>query len=61
MTDEEARCYLDRYPDLAAAVSTLAGARKHWRDHGEREKRTKGCEGPLTDEEAKCYLERYAD
>ena len=61
MSDKEAQCYLDRYPDLRAAFGTLEAAKKHWEEHGEREKRNKACEGPLTDAEAKCYLDRYED
>ena len=61
MSDNEAQCYLERYPDLRAVFGTLEAAKKHWKEHGEREKRMKTCEGPLTDAEAQCYLDRYED
>lgn len=61
MTDKEAQCYLDRYADLRGVIGTLNDAKKHWENHGRREKRIKACEGPLTEAEAKCYLERYKD
>jgi len=30
MSDKEAQCYLDRYPDLRSAFGTLEAAKKHW-------------------------------
>ena len=48
MTDEQAKCYLERYPDLRLAFGTnLLKAKQHWNAHGFDEKRTKSCETDL--------------
>jgi hypothetical protein len=55
MTDLEATCYLNKYPDVVQAIGgagDLKAAKKHWDDKGKKEKRTKTCDEPLTDEEA---------
>lgn len=44
LNDEQAQCYLDRYPDLQEAFGDdLNAARRHWNDHGRREGRTHEC------------------
>jgi hypothetical protein len=45
MSNEEAKCYLDRYPDLTKAFgSDLTKAKEHWKNHGIKEKRNKACD-----------------
>ena len=62
ITDEEAKCYLERYPDLTLAFGTdVHKAKNHWRNHGFGEGRTKACEKDLSAEEIECYISRYAD
>ena len=63
MTDEEAQCYLNRYPDVVQQYSlgNLNKAKLHWKQKGEKEKRIKTCDTGLTDAEASCYLDRYPD
>lgn len=63
MTDAEAQCYLNRYPDVVQQYSlgNLDKAKLHWKEKGEKEKRLKTCDSGLTDAEASCYLERYPD
>mgnify|MGYP006103318593 CR=1 FL=1 len=63
MTDEEAQCYLNRYPDVVQQTNmgALNKAKQHWAQNGEREKRIKTCDAGLTDAEASCYLDRYPD
>ena len=64
MTDEEAQCYLNNYPDVVQAVGgggEIKAAKKHWEEKGKKEKRVKTCDAPLTDEEAQCYIDRYPD
>ena len=63
MSDEEAQCYLNRYPDVVQKYSlgNLEKAKLHWKQKGETEKRVKTCDAGLTDAEAACYLDRYPD
>lgn len=64
MTDAEAACYLERYPDLKGAFNTdIAKAKMHWREYGTHEGRNKTCDGlqGMTDAEAECYLLRNPD
>lgn len=63
MTDEEAMCYMNKYPDVVQAVGhgNIKDAIKHWNKNGRKQKRTKTCDEPLTDEEAQCYIDRYLD
>ena len=48
MTDAEAICYANRYPDLKAAFSNsnglnIAGLKEHWKSSGIKEGRDKSC------------------
>lgn len=54
MTNEEAQCYLNRYPDVVQKYSpgNLGKAKLHWKQTGEEEKRSKACDAGLTDAEA---------
>lgn len=64
MTDAEARCYIDRYPDLKNLDSEekpLVAAVKHYNDWGIYEGRQKFCAPRITDQQAQCYLDRYPD
>jgi hypothetical protein len=68
MTDEGARCYIDRYPDLEPfnthfepAADPLARAKMHWLDFGKAEGRNPWCAPKITEQQARCYLENYPD
>jgi hypothetical protein len=62
MTDDEATCYSERYPDLKKAFNGDIGALKnHWKKHGRSEKRNKFCYTDMTEEETKCYIKRFPD
>lgn len=68
MTDEGARCYIDRYPDLDAfnthfepAADPIARAKMHWLDFGKEEGRNPWCAQKITEQQARCYYENYAD
>jgi hypothetical protein len=62
ITDEMAKCYHERYPDLQRAFNgNLAQLKEHWQVYGRNEKRIKFCYHELTDEEAQCYLDRFPD
>lgn len=63
MTNEEAQCYLNRYPDVVQKVGlgNTDKAKLHWKNHGEKESRVKTCDPGLTDAEAQCYIARYPD
>lgn len=69
LTDKEANCYLDRYPDLKDVFGDdLKKAKLHWKNIGckPRESRifecpSKKCLKTLTDEDARCYLNNYSD
>ena len=63
MSDVEAKCYLDRYPDLSRAFgSDLNQAKGHWFKFGMNEKRVNEClPERMTDTEAQCYMNRYTD
>jgi hypothetical protein len=62
MTDDEATCYSERYPDLKAAFNGNIGSLKsHWEKNGRKEKRNKFCYTDMTEEETKCYIKRFPD
>jgi hypothetical protein len=68
MTDEGARCYIDRYPDLEMfnthfepAADPLARAKMHWLEFGKEEGRNPWCAPKITEQQANCYLENYPD
>jgi hypothetical protein len=62
MTEEQALCYSDRYPDLKTAFNNNTGQLiKHWKEFGIKEQRNKFCYNELTIDEAECYLSRYPD
>jgi len=48
LTDAEAQCYLDRYPDLQRAFGryNIAAAKKHYCEFGQREGRNYSCNRP---------------
>jgi hypothetical protein len=44
MSNDEAKCYLMRYGDLRNAFgNSISQAKKHWKNHGFKEKRDKSC------------------
>jgi hypothetical protein len=44
MSNDEAKCYLMRYPDLRNVFkSDITKAKNHWKNHGFKEKRNKSC------------------
>ena len=63
--DDDAQCYLDRYPDIAKKYRHLHGqaklneAKKHYIVIGRRMRRDPTCAGP--NEATKCYIARYSD
>jgi len=60
LSDEEAQCYLDRYPAVQAYAGTnLKLARKHYYEVGMGENKDFVCPPGVT--ELKCYGERYTD
>ena len=60
LSDEEAQCYLDRYPAVQAYAGTnLKLARKHYYEVGMGENKDFVC--PPGVKELKCYGERYTD
>lgn len=64
MNDQEAQCYIDRYPDIKEYLGTksskkLDRARKHYYEIGHSEGRDFSC-GPTT-RELQCYFARYPD
>tara|TARA_Y100000389_G_scaffold184785_1_gene203549 strand:- start:1175 stop:1771 length:597 start_codon:yes stop_codon:yes gene_type:complete len=60
LSDEEAQCYLDRYPAVQAYAGTnLKLARKHYYEVGMGENKDFTC--PPGVKELKCYGERYPD
>jgi hypothetical protein len=64
MSDSEAQCYIDRYPDVREYVKgkskyRLDKARKHYYEIGHKEGRDFAC-GPSV-RELTCYLARYPD
>jgi len=72
LTNIEAQCYLNNYPDLIKAFgpTNLPAAKSHWLNNGHNEGRTFNCPqvtiapatvAPLTDVEAQCYLNKYPD
>ena len=56
LSDEEAQCYIDRYPD---AGTDLDEARKHYYEIGMKEHRDFTC--PPGVKELTCYVKRYPD
>ena len=52
INDKQARCYLNRYPDLINALGkdNLQAAKKHWRQFGRKEKRNKFCMVEMNEE-----------
>ena len=72
MSDEQAYCYLRRYPDLKRLArkysheedKQIEWAKQHWETEGINENRINECNDMLskmTDSEAVCYVDRYAD
>ena len=60
LSDEEAQCYLDRYPAVQAYAGTnLKLARKHYYEVGMGENKDFVCPPGVT--ELQCYGERYPD
>jgi hypothetical protein len=64
MTDSEAQCYIDRYPDVKEYVEgkekyKLDKARKHYYEIGHAEGRDFSCSPSIR--ELTCYLARYPD
>lgn len=48
LTDHEAKCYLENYPDLQGIFKTdLASAKQHWKTNGSKEGRNYYCEADL--------------
>ena len=45
INDQEAQCYLNRYPDLQRqfGATNIAAAKTHWIQYGKNEKRDKSC------------------
>ena len=45
ITTEEAKCYVNRYPDLRRAFGhNIGAAKRHWNKHGKKEGRDKECD-----------------
>lgn len=64
LTDEEAKCYLDRYGDLAklrGESNALGKAKEHWLEEGSKEGRHRYCAPRISDQQAQCYLDRYPE
>ena len=62
MSEKEALCYFDRYPDLQKSIGNNTKLLiQHWKSDGIKEKRNKFCYDEMTIEEAECYLNRYPD
>merc|ERR1711981_694141 len=60
LNNKEAKCYLERYPDLRKAFKmNKKKAKKHWFKNGIKEGRTYEC--VMSNKEAGCYLNRYPD
>jgi len=66
MTDQDARCYIDRYPDIdmfnnhfEPAPDALARAKMHYEQAGKEEGRNPYCAPAITDQQLRCYLENY--
>jgi len=60
LSDDEAQCYIDRYPDAKTYAGTdLQKARKHYYETGMAENRDFAC--GLSVKELQCYGERYSD
>jgi len=65
LSDEQAQCYLKRYPEVnvqaAKSSDALAFARKHFFMWGYYEHRNRYCAPRMTDIQANCYIRRYPD
>ena len=63
LTDAQAKCYLERYPDLQAKLGkdNLEAAKSHYTVYGFKEHRSPNCGEPLTEEQAEAYANRYPD
>jgi hypothetical protein len=65
LTDDQAKCYLKRYPEVnvqaAKSSDALAFARKHYFMWGYYEHRNRYCAPRMTDIQANCYIRRYPD
>jgi len=68
LTDDDARCYVDRYPDLdmfnnhfAPAPDALARAKMHFEMAGKEEGRNPYCAPAVTDQQLRCYFENYEE
>lgn len=68
ITDADARCYIDRYPDLdmfnnhfEPAPDALSRAKMHYEQAGKEEGRNPFCAPEITDQQARCYFENYPD
>lgn len=65
LSDDEAKCYLKRYPEVnGEALKTpdaAAHARKHYFMWGFYEHRNRYCADRITDYQAQCYIRRYPD
>jgi hypothetical protein len=60
LNNKEAKCYLERYPDLRKAFKmNKKKAKKHWFEFGIKENRTYEC--VMSNKEAQCYINRYPD
>jgi hypothetical protein len=46
MTDDEAMCYMNTYPDVVQAVGhgNIKDAKKHYENIGKKKKRSKKCD-----------------
>lgn len=68
LTDDDARCYIDRYPDLdmfnnhfEPAPDALSRAKMHYESAGKDEGRNPYCAPVITDQQARCYFENYPE
>jgi hypothetical protein len=68
ITDDDARCYIDRYPELdmfnnhfEPAPDALSRAKMHYEQAGKEEGRNPYCAPVLTDQQARCYWENYQE
>jgi len=68
ITDDDARCYIDRYPDLdmfnnhfEPAPDAISRAKMHYEQAGKGEGRNPFCAPEITTQQARCYFENYPD
>lgn len=58
LSNDQAKCYLNRYEDLQQAFGTdIEQAKNHWKTNGSAENRNPTCE--LSTQQTKCYKNRY--